>query len=65
MTNTRSYRNLPTRIALPIALAASVVVSLIVELTIAAIAHGAGAYSDFQPLTFGGLIGPTSAHDLG
>ena len=35
------------------------VASLIVELIIAAIAHGAGAYSDFQPLTFGGLIGPT------
>ena len=33
--------------------------SLIVELIIAAIAHGAGAYSDFQPLTFRGLIGPT------
>ena len=33
--------------------------SLIVELIIAAIAHGAGAYSDFHPLTFGGLIGPT------
>jgi hypothetical protein len=35
------------------------VASLIVELITAAIAHGAGAYSDFQPLTFGGLIGPT------
>ena len=59
MANTRSYRNLPTRIALPIALVASVVASLVVELIIAAIAHGAGAYSDFQPLTFGGLLGPT------
>ncbi len=59
MANIRSYRNLPTRIALPIALVASVVASLIVELIIAAIAHGAGAYSDFQPLTFSGLIGPT------
>lgn len=59
MTKNRSYRNLPTRIALPTALVASVVASLIVELIIAAIAHGAGAYSDFQPLTFGGLIGPT------
>ena len=59
MANIRSYRNLPTRIALPAALVASVVASLIVELIIAAIAHGAGAYSDFQPLTFGGLIGPT------
>jgi hypothetical protein len=56
MANTRSYRNLPTRIALPAALVASVVASLIVELVIA---HGAGAYSDFQPLTLGGLIGPT------
>jgi hypothetical protein len=59
MENIRTYRNLPTRIVLPTALVASVVVSLIVELIIAAIAHGAGAYSDFQPLTFGGLIGPT------
>jgi hypothetical protein len=59
MANIRSYRNLPTRIALPIALVASVVASLIVELVIAAIAHGAGAYSDFHPLTFSGLIGPT------
>jgi hypothetical protein len=59
MTKNRSYRNLPTRIALPTALVASVVASLIVELIIAAIARGAGAYSDFQPLTFGGLIGPT------
>ena len=59
MANTRSYRNLPTRIALPAALVASVAASLIVELIIAAIAHGAGAYSDFQPLTFRGLIGPT------
>ena len=59
MANTRSYRNLPTRIALPTALVASVVAALIVELIIAAIAHGAGAYSDFQPLTFGGLLGPT------
>jgi hypothetical protein len=59
MANTRSYRNLPTRIALPTALVASVVASLIVELIIAAIAHGAGAYADFRPLTFGGLIGPT------
>jgi len=59
MANIRSYRNLHTRIALPIALVASVVASLIVELIIAAIAHGAGAYSDFKPLTFGGLIGPT------
>jgi hypothetical protein len=59
MANIRSYGNLPTRAALPIALAASVVASLIVELIIAAIAHGAGAYSDFRPLTFGGLIGPT------
>lgn len=58
-SSTRSYRNLPTRIALPTALVASVVASLIVELIIAAITHGAGAYSDFQPLTFGGLIGPT------
>jgi hypothetical protein len=61
MANTRSYRNLPARIALPAALVASVVASLIVELIIAAIAHGAGAYSDFQPLTFRGLIGPTVA----
>jgi hypothetical protein len=38
---------------------ASVVASLIVELVIAAIAHGAGAYSDFQPLTFSGLLPPT------
>ncbi|HEY3605874.1 MAG TPA: DUF6069 family protein [Pseudonocardiaceae bacterium] len=53
MANIRSYRNLPTRIALPTALVASVVASLVVELVIAAIAHGAGAYSDFQPLTFG------------
>jgi hypothetical protein len=60
MENTRTYRNLPTRIALPVALVASVVASLIVELIIAAIAHGAGAYSAFQPLTFGGLIGPTA-----
>lgn len=37
------------------------VASLIVELIIAAIAHGAGAYPDFQPLTFGGLLGPTVA----
>lgn len=59
MANIRTYRNLPTRIALPTALVGSVVASLIVELIIAAIAHGAGAYSDFQPLTFGGLIGPT------
>jgi hypothetical protein len=59
MANTRSYRNLPTRIALPTALVASVVASLIVELIIAAIAHGAGAYSDFQPLTFSGLLPPT------
>jgi hypothetical protein len=59
MANIRSDRNLPTRIALPTVLVASVVASLIVELIIAAIAHGAGAYSDFQPLTFGGLIGPT------
>ena len=59
MANIRSYRNLPTRIALPTALVASVAASLIVELIIAAIAHGAGAYSDFQPLTFRGLIGPT------
>jgi hypothetical protein len=59
MANIRSYGNLPTRIALPIALVASVVASLIVELIIAAIAHSAGAYSDFQPLTFRGLIGPT------
>jgi len=59
MANIRSYRNLHTRIALPIALVASVVASLIVELVIAAIAHGAGAYSDFRPLTLGGLIGPT------
>jgi hypothetical protein len=59
MTNIRTYRTLPTRIALPAALVASVVASLVVELIIAAIAHGAGAYSDFQPLTFGGLIGPT------
>ena len=59
MTNTRSYRSLPTRIALPTALVASVVTSLIVEQIIAAIAHGAGAYPDFQPLTFGGLIRPT------
>jgi hypothetical protein len=59
MANIRSYRNLPTRIALPGALVASVVASLIVELIIAAIAHGADAYSDFQLLTFGGLIGPT------
>ena len=35
------------------------VASLVVELVIAAIAHAAGAYSDFHPLTFGGLIGPT------
>lgn len=35
------------------------VASLIVELVIAAIAHGAGAYSDFHPFTFSGLIGPT------
>ena len=56
MANIRSYGNLPTRIALPTALVASVVASLIVELIIAAIAHGAGAYSDFQPLTLGGLI---------
>jgi hypothetical protein len=61
MANIRSYRSLPTRIALPIALVASVVTSLIVELIIAAIARGAGAYSDFQPLTFRGLIGPTVA----
>ena len=61
MANIRSYRNLPTRIALPAALVASVAASLIVELVIAAIAHGAGAYSDFQPLTFRGLIGPTVA----
>jgi hypothetical protein len=61
MAHTRSYRNLPTRIALPIALVASVVASLVVELVIAAIAHGAGAYSDFQPLTFGGLLPPTVA----
>jgi hypothetical protein len=46
-------------IALPTALVASVVASLIVELIIAAIAHGAGAYSDFRPLTFGSLVGPT------
>jgi hypothetical protein len=59
MANTRSYRNLPARIALPAALVASVAASLIVELVIAAIAHGAGAYSDFQPLTFGGLVPPT------
>jgi hypothetical protein len=59
MTSIRTYRTLPTRIALPAALVASVVAALIVELIIAAIAHGAGAYSDFQPLTFGGLIGPT------
>jgi hypothetical protein len=59
MANFRSYRNLPTRIALPIALVASVVASLIVELIIAAIAHAAGAYSDFHPFTFSGLIGPT------
>ena len=59
MANTRSYQNLPTRIALPIALVTSLVAALIVELIIAAIAHGAGAYSDFQPLTFSGLIGPT------
>jgi hypothetical protein len=59
MTNTRSYRNLPTRIALPTALVASVAASLIVEVIIAAIAHGAGAYSDFQPLTFAGLLPPT------
>jgi hypothetical protein len=56
MANNRSYGNLPTRIALPTALVASVVASLIVELVIAAIAHGAGAYSDFAPLTFGALI---------
>ena len=59
MANIRSYRNLPTRIALPIALVASVVASLVVELIIAAIAHAAGAYSDFHPLTLSGLIGPT------
>jgi hypothetical protein len=59
MANTRSYRSLPTRIALPAALVASVAASLIVELIIAAIAHGAGAYSDFQPLTFAGLLPPT------
>ena len=57
--STRSYRNLPTRIALPTALAASVVASLVVELIIAAIAHDAGAYSGFQPLTLSGLLGPT------
>ena len=56
MADTRSYRNLPTRVALPTALAASVVASLIAELVIAAIAHGAGAYADFTPLTFGALI---------
>ena len=56
MANDRSYRNLPARVALPTALVASVVASLIVELVVAAIAHGAGAYSDFQPLTFGALI---------
>jgi hypothetical protein len=56
MANNRSYRNLPTRIALPTALAASVVASLIIELEIAAIAHRAGAYPDFQPLTFGALL---------
>ena len=59
MAKIRSYQNLATRIALPTALVASVLAWLIVELIIAAIAHGAGAYSDFQPLTFGGLIGPT------
>lgn len=59
MANIRSYRNLPTRIVLPAALVASVVASLIVELIIAAIAHGAGASSDFQPLTFAGLLPPT------
>jgi hypothetical protein len=59
MANNRSYRNRPTRIALPAALAASVVASFIIELIIAAIAHGAGAYSDFQPLTPAGLLPPT------
>jgi hypothetical protein len=59
MANTRSYRNLPARVALPAALVASVVASLIIELIIAAIAHSAGAYSDFQPLTFSGLLPPT------
>jgi hypothetical protein len=38
---------------------ASVAASLISELIIAAIAHGAGAYSDFPPLTFRRLLGPT------
>jgi hypothetical protein len=61
MANIRSYRNLPARIALPAALVASVLAALTVELIIAAIAHGAGAYPDFQPLTFGGLLGPTVA----
>lgn len=57
--DTPSYRNLPTRIALPTALVASVVTSLVVELIIAAIAHGAGANAGFQPLTLSGLLGPT------
>ena len=61
MANTRSYQNLPTRIALPAALMASVVASIIVELIIAAIAPrmAQARIPDFQPLTFSGLIRPT------
>jgi hypothetical protein len=49
MTSTsRAYRNLPALAALAAALVVSVLASLLVELLIAAIARGAGAYSDFR-----------------
>jgi len=60
-SSTRPYQNLPTRIALPAALVASVAASLIAELVIAAITHGAGAHPGFRPLTLAGLAGPTVA----
>ena len=56
---TRLYKNLPTRTASVIALIGALIVSVVVELIVAAIAHGAGANSDFKPLTAAGLIPPT------
>ena len=55
----RLYKNLPARAASIVALIAAVIVSVAVELITAAIAHGAGANSDFNPLRAEGLIPPT------
>jgi hypothetical protein len=51
--------NLSARAASVIALISAVLISVVVELIIVAVAHGAGANSDFTPLTAAALIGPT------